>query len=83
LIAGGDIVTGRKYPWAGGFFYSDEFQCGGNLSKLFKVTVLYKLFEFFNIFSKSKTRFICGPLFAGQRTDGSQIGHGILFLLWK
>jgi hypothetical protein len=33
LISGGFKVKGREYPWAGAFFYKEQFQCGGNLSK--------------------------------------------------
>jgi hypothetical protein len=37
LIFGGQTVRNldkkRKYPWAGAFFYRQEFKCGGNLSK--------------------------------------------------
>jgi hypothetical protein len=41
LIFGRKRVTsvtdrGRKYPWAGAFFYKEEFICGGNLSKFYR-----------------------------------------------
>ncbi len=47
LIAGGTVVNGRKYPWAGGFFYNDDFQCGGNLSKLLKTMIISEPFNYF------------------------------------
>jgi hypothetical protein len=39
LISGGFKVRGRKFPWAGAFFYKEHFQCGGNLSK--HILILY------------------------------------------
>jgi hypothetical protein len=33
LVIGGEEVKDRDYPWAGAFFYRDNFFCGGSLSK--------------------------------------------------